>query len=95
MEQANALAAAMAQNARDIAEGGRNVPFGQWLQPIVAANDLGPSSPEASSYTSAPAPASTRRGRGRPRVNKPRDQSTIEVRPAVADGASLLCMRSQ
>jgi hypothetical protein len=80
MDRANAVAAAVAQSDRDKAAHGRQYSYGDWLQPMVGANDMGQSSAEAPSPAVAEAaPATARRGRGRPRVNKPRDLSTIEV----------------
>ncbi|KAF2726892.1 hypothetical protein EJ04DRAFT_529884 [Polyplosphaeria fusca] len=54
--------------------------YGQWLQPIVESNDVNVAHhDEAVPTTSEPA---TRRGRGRPRVHKARDESAIEKRRA-------------
>ena len=80
MERANAVAAAMAQKEREMAEHGRKHAYADWLQPLVSANRLEMSTVETSSAdASAGSPVPARRGRGRPRVTKPRDPSAIEV----------------
>ncbi|KAF2027159.1 hypothetical protein EK21DRAFT_115054 [Setomelanomma holmii] len=70
----------------EIVQTGKAFGYGNWLQPIINANDAtGQVTDEASKVTplespSAPVPA--RRGRGRPRVARPRDESAIEKRRA-------------
>lgn len=54
--------------------------YGYWLQPMVNANDLAPLNAGADRLSDASAAiVPPRRGRGRPRVERPRDESAIEV----------------
>jgi hypothetical protein len=57
---------------------GRRFGYGFWLQPIINANDR--SETVAQDQTEPPSPPPPqRRGRGRPPVKRPRDDSAIEV----------------
>ncbi|CAO2652176.1 Nn.00g004590.m01.CDS01 [Neocucurbitaria sp. VM-36] len=60
---------------------GKRFGYGNWLQPIINANDQS-SSETAAQIQHIQTPASTRRGRGRPRVTKTRNESAIEKRRA-------------
>jgi len=94
MDRANAVAAAVAQRDRDMADHGRQYSYGDWLQPIVSTNTLEASSmatPSQDPIADAPVPA--RRGRGRPRVNKPRDLSAIEVCDSPAASETLCALQ--
>jgi hypothetical protein len=55
----------------------RRAAYGHWVPHIIGTNDQ--SGPETESSQSAPELALSGRGRGRPRVNKVRDASAIEV----------------
>ncbi|KAF1840246.1 uncharacterized protein K460DRAFT_410846 [Cucurbitaria berberidis CBS 394.84] len=55
--------------------------YGNWLQPIINANDQSVSETAAESQP-IDAPAPTRRGRGRPRITKPRNETATEKRRA-------------
>ncbi|KAH7065655.1 hypothetical protein BKA63DRAFT_161582 [Paraphoma chrysanthemicola] len=70
----------------EIVRTGKSFGYGNWLQPIINANDFaGERSEEAPRVVpleSVPPSAPPRRGRGRPRVTKPRDESAIEKRRA-------------
>jgi hypothetical protein len=64
---------------------GKKFGYGHWLQPIIMANDETTSEREGEAeqedgrgerHVNPP-----RRGRGRPRVTKPRNESAVEVLP--------------
>jgi len=60
---------------------GKKFGYGHWLQPMINSND-GPTANEeeqAIAGETSRDPASARRGRGRPRVTKPRNDSAVEV----------------
>jgi hypothetical protein len=58
----------------------RKFGYGNWLQPIINANDRSESATcNARDASSSPIPAVQRRGRGRPPVARPRNDSAIEV----------------
>jgi hypothetical protein len=64
----------------DIVQVGKRFGYGNWLQPIINAND------QCRTETHVPmddqvetTQPSRRRGRGRPRVTKLRDESAVEV----------------
>lgn len=60
---------------------GSNFGYGNWLQPIINANDRADdTSTNSPSQLSPPPPLPQRRGRGRPPVARPRDSSAIEVK---------------
>lgn len=63
----------------EVVRAGGRFGYGHWLSPIVNANNMESSSPEAAAPSESGEAAAPRRGRGRPRVNKARDESAIEV----------------
>ncbi|PSN72457.1 hypothetical protein BS50DRAFT_630486 [Corynespora cassiicola Philippines] len=67
----------------EVVRTGMRFGYGHWLQPIVNSNDMRQSSPEM--LTEVPRSSESvpqRRGRGRPRVSRARDESAIEKRRA-------------
>lgn len=62
----------------EIVQTGKRFGYGNWLQPIINANETAEVASEAPTMTPVSEPCG-RRGRGRPRVNKTRDQSAAEV----------------
>ncbi|KAF1937937.1 hypothetical protein EJ02DRAFT_437485 [Clathrospora elynae] len=79
MASNDASYAGMSDN--EVVRPGRNFGYGNWLQSIIKANDQSGSS-TAIENQSVNVHASTRRGRGRPRLTKPGDKSAIEKRRA-------------
>ncbi|KAF2820475.1 hypothetical protein CC86DRAFT_386963 [Ophiobolus disseminans] len=64
---------------------GRKFGYGNWLQPIINANDTPMPDSEEPETTALEATRDTtppRRGRGRPRMSKPRNESAVEKRRA-------------
>jgi hypothetical protein len=62
----------------DAVQPGRRFGYGLWLQPIINANDRSETvTPDQDAPSSPPRPQ--RRGRGRPPVKRPRNDSAIEV----------------
>jgi hypothetical protein len=58
----------------------RKFGYGNWLQPIINANDRSEAATNNAGDTSFSShPAAQRRGRGRPPIAKPRNESAIEV----------------
>ncbi|KAF2680474.1 hypothetical protein K458DRAFT_392812 [Lentithecium fluviatile CBS 122367] len=83
MDRAKAVPVAVSQYDYDKAQFRRRFGYGDWLGPMVSEIDLPASSTEARSPEAVAAESTpARRGRGRPRVNKPRDQSAVEKRRA-------------
>lgn len=71
-------------------QAGIHLGYGHWLTPIVNSNDIVPSTPKQQGHrvtvSEFPSLVPQRRGRGRPRVNRVRDESAIEVGGAVSSG---------
>jgi hypothetical protein len=61
-----------------VVQPGRRFGYGAWLQPIITANDRSDTVSEDQGELPSPPPPQ-RRGRGRPPVKKPRNDSAIEV----------------
>lgn len=64
----------------EVVQPSRKFGYGNWLQPIINANDRSESATgDAGDASSSSPPTAHRRGRGRPPVAKPRNDSAIEV----------------
>tara|TARA_R110002003_G_scaffold1193_1_gene22736 strand:- start:8766 stop:9275 length:510 start_codon:yes stop_codon:yes gene_type:complete len=67
----------------EIVQTGKRFGYGNWLQPIINANDAAgdrsEQAPTVVPLATTPPHVPARRGRGRPRVTRPRDESAVEV----------------
>lgn len=67
------------QRDAELVQAGTRFGYGYWLQPIVNSNNMDHQSGAENVSLDIGESALPRRGRGRPRVSKPRDESAIEV----------------